>query len=65
LGWLPGKKYEYDGENDPNAKKIISNLLAKRMQKQFIMTKALVDNKVTIWLEQMLMLQLLSQVFTS
>ncbi len=49
LGWLPGKNgYEYDGKDDPNAKKlslIYWNTYAEAIHN---MTKALVDNKVTI-----------------
>lgn len=49
LGWLPGKNgYEYTGKDEPDAKeasKIFWNTYAKAIH---IMTKALVDQKVTI-----------------
>jgi hypothetical protein len=49
LGWLPGKNgYEYDGENDPNAKKLSLIYWQTYVEAIHIMTKALVDNKVTI-----------------
>jgi len=49
LGWLPTKNgYEYDGEDNPDTKK--SSLIYWKTYAEaiHIMTKALVDNKVTI-----------------
>lgn len=49
LGWLPGKNgYEYDGENNPNAKKLSLIYWKTYVEAIHIMTKALVDNKVAI-----------------
>ena len=49
LGWLPGKNgYEYDGKDDPNAKKLSLIYWKTYAEAIHIMTKALVDNKVTI-----------------
>ena len=49
LGWLPGKNgYEYDGKEDFNAKKMSSIYWKTYAAAIHIMTKALVDNKVTI-----------------
>ena len=49
LGWLPGKNgYEYDGKNDPNAKKLSLIYWNTYAEAIHIMTKALIDNKVTI-----------------
>ncbi|WP_051604388.1 amidohydrolase family protein [Flavobacterium sasangense] len=49
LGWLPTKNgYEYDGEDNPDTKK--SSLIYWKTYAEaiHIMTKALIDNKVTI-----------------
>lgn len=49
LGWLPGKNgYEYDGEDKPEAKKKSLIFWETYAEAIHIMTKALVDNKVTI-----------------
>ncbi|PKB15283.1 amidohydrolase family protein [Flavobacterium sp. 5] len=49
LGWLPGTNgYEYDGKNEPNAMKLSMTFWKTYVQTIHIMTKALVDNKVTI-----------------
>ncbi|UQD56770.1 amidohydrolase family protein [Flavobacterium sp. K5-23] len=49
LGWLPGKNgYEYDGKDDPIAKKLSLIYWNTYAEAIHIMTKALVDNKVTI-----------------
>ena len=49
LGWLTGKNgYEYDGEDEPEAKKISLTFWETYVEAIHIMTKALVDNKVTI-----------------
>lgn len=49
LGWLPGRNgYEYDGEDKPEAKKISLIFWETYAKAIHIMTKALVDNKVTI-----------------
>ncbi|MFE3867481.1 amidohydrolase family protein [Flavobacterium sp. LS2P90] len=49
LGWLPGKNgYEYDGEEESEAKKISLTFWKTYAEAIHIMTKALVDNKVTI-----------------
>lgn len=47
LGWLPGKNgYEYDGENNPEARKLSSVFWKIYVQAIHIMAKALIDNKV-------------------
>lgn len=49
LGWLPGKNgYEYDGENEPEAKKRSLTFWETYAEAIHIMTKALVDNNVAI-----------------
>lgn len=49
LGWLPGKNgYEYDGEDNSEAKKLSSTFWDIYVEAIHIMTKALVDHKVTI-----------------
>ena len=49
MGWLPGKNgYEYDGKDDTNAKKLSLIYWNTYAEAIHIMTKALVDNKVTI-----------------
>ncbi|KQT26021.1 hypothetical protein ASG22_04850 [Chryseobacterium sp. Leaf405] len=49
LGWLPGKNgYEYDGKNEPDAKKLSLTFWKTYAEAIHIMTKALVENKVTI-----------------
>lgn len=49
LGWLPGKNgYEYDGKEKPEARKLSLVYWQTYTEAIHIMTKALVDNKVTI-----------------
>lgn len=49
LGWLPGENgYEYDGKDDDKAKKLSKTFWNTYAEAIHIMTKALVDNKVTI-----------------
>jgi hypothetical protein len=49
LGWLPTKNgYEYDGEDNPDIKKLSLVYWKTYAEAIHIMTKALVDNKVTI-----------------
>lgn len=49
LGWLPGKNgYEYDGEKNPDAKKLSLKYWTTYAEAIHIMTKALVDSKVKI-----------------
>ena len=49
LGWLTGKNgYEYDGEDEPEAKKKSLAFWKTYVEAIHIMTKALVDNKVPI-----------------
>ena len=49
LGWLPSKNgYEYDGKDEPEARKISLAFWNTYAEAIHIMTKALVDNKVTI-----------------
>lgn len=49
LGWLPSKNgYEYDGEDKPEARKLSLTFWNTYVKAIHIMTKALVDNKVTI-----------------
>ncbi|WP_035650593.1 amidohydrolase family protein [Flavobacterium sp. ASV13] len=49
LGWLPGENgYEYDGKDDDKAKKLSKIFWNTYAESIHIMTKALVDNKVTI-----------------
>lgn len=49
LGWLPGKNgYEYDGKDAREAKKLSLTFWKTYVKAIHIMTKALVDNKVTI-----------------
>ena len=49
LGWLPGKNgYEYDGKENPEARKLSLTFWKIYTEAIHIMTKALVDNKVTI-----------------
>jgi hypothetical protein len=49
LAWLPGRNgYEYDGKDDPNAKKLSLIFWNSYAEAIHIMTKALVDNKVTL-----------------
>ncbi|MET0636946.1 MAG: amidohydrolase family protein [Chitinophagaceae bacterium] len=49
LGWLPGKNgYEYDGKDEPEARKLSLIYWNTYVEAIHIMTKALVDNKVTI-----------------
>jgi imidazolonepropionase-like amidohydrolase len=49
LGWLPGKNgYEYDGINSPKARNLSSMYWKTYATAIHIMTKALVENQVTI-----------------
>lgn len=49
LGWLPGKNgYEYDGKDNPEARKLSLAFWKTYVKAIHIMTKALVENKVTI-----------------
>ncbi|AOM76800.1 amidohydrolase family protein [Pedobacter steynii] len=49
LGWLPGKNgYEYDGKENPDARKLSLRYWQTYASAIHMMTKALVDNKVTI-----------------
>lgn len=49
MGWLPGTNgYEYDGKDDPNAKKLSLTFWKTYVEAIHLMTKALVDQKVTI-----------------
>lgn len=49
LGWLPSKNgYEYDGEDNPEARKLSVIFWATYVEAIHIMTKALVDNNVMI-----------------
>ncbi|MDQ6471933.1 amidohydrolase family protein [Flavobacterium sp. LHD-80] len=49
MGWLPGENgYEYDGKDDDKAKKLSQIFWNTYSEAIHIMTKALVDNKVTI-----------------
>ncbi|MDQ0592345.1 vacuolar-type H+-ATPase subunit F/Vma7 [Chryseobacterium ginsenosidimutans] len=49
MGWLPGKNgYEYDGKNEPGAKKLSLTFWQTYVEAIHIMTKALVDHKVLI-----------------
>ncbi|TDP01026.1 amidohydrolase family protein [Flavobacterium sp. 245] len=49
LGWLPGENgYEYDGKDDDKAKKLSKTFWNTYAEAIHIMTKALVDNKVTV-----------------
>lgn len=49
LGWLPGKNgYEYEGEDEPEARKLSLTYWNTYTKAIHIMTKALVDNKVVI-----------------
>ncbi|MBF4488069.1 amidohydrolase family protein [Flavobacterium sp. CSZ] len=49
MGWLPGTNgYEYDGKNNYAAKKLSQTFWNTYVQAIHIMTKALVDHKVTI-----------------
>ena len=49
LGWLPGKNgYEYDGEDNPEARKLSLTFWKTYAEAIHLMTKALVDNQVTI-----------------
>lgn len=49
LGWLPSKNgYEYDGEDNPEARKLSAIFWKTYVEAIHIMTKALVNNKVTI-----------------
>ncbi|SEO94487.1 Amidohydrolase family protein [Flavobacterium sp. CF108] len=49
LGWLPGKNgYEYDGEDNPEALKSSLTFWNTYVEAIHIMTKALIDNNVTI-----------------
>ena len=49
LGWLPSKNgYEYDGKDEPEARKFSLIFWQTYVEAIHIMTKALVDNKVTI-----------------
>ncbi|PIF43630.1 amidohydrolase family protein [Chryseobacterium sp. 52] len=49
LGWLPGKNgYEYDGKNEPDAKKRSLIFWKTYVAGIHMMTRALVDHKVTI-----------------
>lgn len=49
LGWLPGKNgYEYDGDDEPEAKKRSLTFWKTYVEAIHIMTKALVDNNVEI-----------------
>lgn len=49
LGWLPGRNgYEYDGENNAEARKLSLTFWKTYVEAIHIMTKALVDNNVTI-----------------
>lgn len=49
LGWLPGKNgYEYDGKDEPNARKSSLIFWKTYVEAIHIMTKALVDHQVPI-----------------
>lgn len=49
LGWLPGRNgYEYDGKNNPKARKLSSIYWKIYAEAIHIMVKALIDNDVTI-----------------
>ena len=49
LGWLPGKNgYEYDGKEQPDAKKRSLIFWKAYVEAIHIMTKALIDNQVTM-----------------
>ena len=49
LGWLPGKNgYVYNGKDDPESRKLSLTFWNTYVEAIHIMTKALVDNKVTI-----------------
>ncbi|WP_310555376.1 amidohydrolase family protein, partial [Flavobacterium sp.] len=49
LGWLPNRNgYEYDGEDNPDAKKLSLIYWKLYVEAIHIMTKALVDNKIPI-----------------
>lgn len=49
LGWLPSKNgYEYDGEDNTEARKLSAIFWKTYVESIHIMTKALVDNKVMI-----------------
>jgi hypothetical protein len=49
LGWLPSKNgYEYDGKDEPEARKFSLIFWQTYVEAIHIMTKALIDNKVTI-----------------
>lgn len=49
LGWLPGENgYEYDGQNEPEARKLSLTFWKTYVEAIHIMTKALVENKVAI-----------------
>lgn len=49
LGWLPGRNgYEYDGEDNPEARKLSLTFWNTYVEAIHIMTKALADNKVNI-----------------
>ncbi|OPB88053.1 hypothetical protein BAS06_12780 [Elizabethkingia miricola] len=49
LGWLPGKNaYEYDGKNNPEARRRSFTYWKTYAEAIHIMVKALIDNKVTL-----------------
>ena len=49
MGWLPGKSgYEYDGKDEPGARKLSLTFWKTYVEAIHIMTKALVDHKVLI-----------------
>lgn len=49
LGWLPSKNgYEYDGEDNPDARKLSAIFWNTYVEAIHVMTKALVDNRVMI-----------------
>ena len=49
MGWLAGTNgYEYDGEDNPEARRLSKTFWDTYVEAIHIMTKALVDNKVTI-----------------
>lgn len=49
LGWLPGKNgYEYNGEENPESRKLSLTFWNTYAESIHTMTKALIDNEVTI-----------------
>ncbi|WP_042479566.1 hypothetical protein [Solitalea canadensis] len=49
MGWLPGKNgYEYNGEENPESRKLSLTFWNTYAESIHTMTKALIDNEVTI-----------------